>query len=146
MPICRECKSRISKFDKDVCPVCGCKNPLEGVSSDTIEITSQLDTSSIEFKEYKPCKRLVTFFLFLLIGWTGTPYFYMHYFKRGFIHLICNLIVAGLLICGFIFFIKLELWLNILIPILFIYILNTSFGLFFLLKNDLKDGRGEFLI
>lgn len=146
MPICRECKSRISKFDKDVCPICGCKNPLDGVSSETVEITSQLDTSSPEFKEYKPCKKLVIFFLFLLIGWTGAAYFYMHYFKKGLIHLICNLIIMGLLVCAFLFLIKLDLLLSILIPILVIYIFNVSFGLFFLLKNDLKDGRGEFLI
>ncbi len=146
MPICRECKSRISKFDKDVCPICGCKNPLEGVSSETVEITSQLDASSPEFKEYKPCKKVVVFFLFLLIGWTGTPYFYMHYLKKGLIYLFINLILATLLVCGFLFLIKLDVWLSILIPIVAIYIINVCFGLFFLFKNDLKDGKGEFLI
>ena len=51
MPTCRECHSRISKFDKDICPVCGAKNPLDGVTSDTIEITHEIDISNPEFQQ-----------------------------------------------------------------------------------------------
>ena len=43
MPNCRNCGARLSKFDTDLCPVCGIKNPLEGISSETVEITSQID-------------------------------------------------------------------------------------------------------
>ena len=45
MPSCRNCGARLSKFDSDICPVCGTKRPLEGVSSETVEITSQVDLS-----------------------------------------------------------------------------------------------------
>ena len=39
MPNCRNCGARITKFDKDICPVCGTKNPLQGVGSETMEVT-----------------------------------------------------------------------------------------------------------
>ena len=45
MPTCRNCGARLSKFDKDICPVCGTPDPLKGVTSETVEITSQVDLS-----------------------------------------------------------------------------------------------------
>ena len=47
MPSCRNCGARLSKFDSDICPVCGTKKPLEGVSTETIDITSQVDMSDL---------------------------------------------------------------------------------------------------
>ena len=32
MPYCKNCGARITKFEKDICPVCGQKKPLEGAS------------------------------------------------------------------------------------------------------------------
>ena len=51
MPYCKNCGSRITKFDNDICPICGAKNPLEGVTSDTVEITSELDIHDKENKK-----------------------------------------------------------------------------------------------
>ena len=48
MPNCRNCGARLSKFDTDLCPVCGIKNPLQGTSSETVEITSQIDLSEMK--------------------------------------------------------------------------------------------------
>ena len=57
MPSCRNCGARLSKFDKDICPVCGAKNPLEGVSSETIDITSQIDISGFSDGQKVVCRR-----------------------------------------------------------------------------------------
>ena len=57
MPNCRNCGARLSKFDTDLCPVCGIKNPLEGTSSETVEITSQIDLSKAQV--VKPSKSLL---------------------------------------------------------------------------------------
>ena len=75
MPICRHCGSRISKLDKDRCPICGEINPLEGVNSDTIEVTSDIDLSNPAFSDYKPKKRKVFLLLSCLIGYKGTAFF-----------------------------------------------------------------------
>ena len=79
MPKCKNCGARLSKLDNDICPVCGEKNPLLGVSSETVEITSQLDIQSDEFKDYHPKKRFVAFILSTCLGFTGAPFFYLHF-------------------------------------------------------------------
>ena len=62
MPYCKNCGARITKFDKDLCPVCGAKKPLEGAHSDTIEITTELNVHNKEArKEYEIHFRLNTF-------------------------------------------------------------------------------------
>ena len=63
MPNCRNCGTRLTKFEKDLCPICGCKNPLEGVSSETIEITSQIGGISEELKDYHQKSRSICFLL-----------------------------------------------------------------------------------
>lgn len=146
MPVCRNCHSRISKFDNDVCPVCGCKNPLEGVTSETIEITSKLDVNSPDYKDYHPKHRLTVFFLFFLIGFTGAPLFYLKKNKFALIWLISNIAFIAILGSILAFLTPLETYLGYLIVIAITYLVNLGFGLFYLIKKDLKDGRGEFLI
>ena len=29
MPKCKECGETITKFDKEICPYCGCKDPID---------------------------------------------------------------------------------------------------------------------
>ena len=60
MPNCRNCGSRLSKFDKDICPVCGFKHPLDGVSSETQEVTSEISFYKGELKTSKVRKRWLT--------------------------------------------------------------------------------------
>ena len=90
MPKCKNCGTRITRFDKDICPVCGEKNPLEGVSSETIEITSNLDLSEAELKEFKPATKFRAFLLFAFLGWTGAPLFYLNYYNQALIWLFLN--------------------------------------------------------
>ena len=67
MPKCKNCGTRLTKFDNEICPVCGVEHPLEGVSSETIEITSKLDIDKEEFKDYHPTKRINVFLFFFYI-------------------------------------------------------------------------------
>lgn len=145
MPVCKNCGARISKLNNDICPVCGTRNPLQGVSSETVEITSQLDANSLEYKNYRPISRMVAFILSALIGFSGAALFYMRYFKLAIIHLSINIILfVGMFLL--IFFVgQLSPFLSIFIPLAILYAINILLGLFILLKNDLKDGRGEFL-
>ena len=67
MPNCRNCGARLSKFDTDLCPVCGIKNPLEGTSSETVEITSQIDLSEMKEgqKVLRRRKKFIAYFFTL---------------------------------------------------------------------------------
>lgn len=146
MPNCRECGSRISKFDRDICPVCGCRFPLEGSNSETADITSQIDISSSEFKQYKPHKRMNAFLLSLFLGWSGASLFYLGYLKAAFMWLFVNLILIVGIGSLFAFILHFNVYVSFFaIAFVIVFILNAFFGLFFLFKNDLKDSKGEFL-
>lgn len=146
MPYCRNCGSRITKFDKDMCPVCGMKKPLEGVSSDTIEITSELDIHSKEGKkQYQAHFRLTTFILFSFLGWTGAGFFYLKFKKLGLFWLLGNLVVLLGLGILFVLLIGYKEVLGYFVSPALVYIVNIGVGIFFMAKKDLKDGNGEFI-
>ena len=146
MPNCRNCGARISKFDADICPVCGTKDPLKGVSSETIEITSQIDLSDFKEGQKVVRRRKVLLALFLAIGFTAAPFFYLKKKKFAVLWLILNLLFIGGIFAVFFAFIRLPLVVNIIIPIVCAYILNAIVGVTLYCLPDLKDGEGEFVV
>lgn len=146
MPNCRNCGARLSKFDSDICPVCGTSKPLEGVSSETIEITSQVDLSNFKAGQKIVRRRKIMLILFLLIGWTGAMFFYLKNKRNALLWLLINLGgIAGVSILMFTA-IKLNIGLSLLIGFGFAYLCNIILGLCFFAKKDLKDGEGEFVV
>lgn len=145
MPKCKYCGTRITRFDKDICPVCGEKNPLEGVSSETIEITSNLDLSEAELKEFKPATKFRAFLLFVFLGWTGAPLFYLNYYNQALIWLFLNLSFIGGIGSIFSFLTSLGAPWGYIVALSIVYVINIGAGLFAFFKHNLKDGRGEFL-
>ena len=146
MPYCRNCGSRITKFDKDMCPICGTKQPLQGVNSDTVEITTELKIHTVEGKkQYQAHFRLTTFLLFALIGWTGAGFFYLKFKKTGLIWLLSNLLVLGGLGALFVLLIGYKEVVGYLVSPAIVYVANIATGFFFLFKKDIKDGNGEFI-
>ncbi len=145
MPCCKNCGARLSKFDKDMCPICGCKNPLEGVNSETIDITKQINVDETILKTYHPCKRMTAFILSLLIGWTGAQFFYLKYSKIALIYLACHLVFLGGLITILLFAANAGLFLSFFLPFIIVYLLNLGVGVYFLIKTNFKDGCGELI-
>ena len=146
MPNCRNCGARLSKFDSDICPVCGTSKPLEGVSSETIEITSQVDLSGFKAGQKIVRRRKIMLILSLLIGWTGAMFFYLKNKRNALIWLLINLGgIAGVSVLMFTA-VKLNIGLSLLIGFGFAYLCNIILGLCFFAKKDLKDGEGEFVV
>ena len=146
MPYCKNCGARITKFEKDICPVCGQKHPLEGASSDTVEITTELNLHDKESREmYKAHFRSVTFALFSLIGFSGAGFFYLRFKKLGFIWLGANIVLAACFILLFGLSISYSSWITYVATIAILYLVNIGSGLYFLIKKDIKDGNGEFV-
>ncbi len=144
MPVCRYCGARIEKFNKDRCPVCGELEPLKGVTSDTVEITTEIDLTEELKKDYHP-KTKKKFFLFsALLGWTGIQFHYLRYFKVGLIWMAINLAILAGGFCAFYFGLG-NLLLGLLIPILLVYASNISLGVAVLKKTSIKDGNGNLL-
>ena len=146
MPYCKNCGSRITKFDKDICPVCGAVKPLEGSHSDTVEITSELDFHNKETRgEYEPHFKLNTFIYFTFLGWTGAGFFYLKFKKLGWVWLAANLVLLGGLTTIFIFTISPKSWITYVAPVAVIYLINIGIALYYLFKDNVRDGNGEFI-
>ena len=74
MPKCKNCGSRLTKFDKDVCPVCGTKNPLDGVTSDTVEMTSFINME--QNRDFRVKKKSTMLFYSFVAGFTVFTIFF----------------------------------------------------------------------
>ncbi|MBO6280653.1 MAG: TM2 domain-containing protein [Bacilli bacterium] len=144
MPICKKCHSRIDKFNKDRCPICGAENPFDGVSSDTIEITTNINTANVE-TEFNPKKKSILLALFISLGIFGIPFFYINKIKTGIIYALANISLLVALIVLLIFLSPLDHWVIILVSLLLFIFVNSLTGLYFYNKDNLKDGRGVFL-
>ncbi len=145
MPKCRNCGTRLSKLDNDICPVCGIDNPFQGVNSETIEITSQISSAKEEYDSYKPLYKIIAVLLFLLCGFTGAPLFYLKYNKQGIIWLFLNIVIFAIIFLLLYFVAKISLLFAILIPIFTIYGINILLAIALLLKKNIKANNGEFL-
>ena len=146
MPSCRNCGARLSKFDNDICPVCGTKNPLQGVSSETIEITSQVDLSGFKAAQKVVRRRKTMLLLSLVLGFTGASFFYIKKKVLGLVWLLCNVLVIAGIVLGLYLGVKLNIAVSIVIPVCAIYLANAIVGLAYFYKKDLKDGEGEFVV
>lgn len=146
MPNCRNCGARLTKFDSDLCPVCGIKNPLQGIDSETVEVTSQIDLSQMKEGQKVVRRRKSMIILFFALGFTGAPFFYIKKAVMGLIWLIANLVVLGGLFALFYFAIKVHIALAIIIPFVVVYGINAIVGSIYNFLPDLKDGEGEFIV
>jgi len=147
MPNCKNCGTRITRFDKDICPVCGYKKPLDGVESETIELTmADIDLSKENFKDYRPRKKSTFIVLWLLFGIFGIHLFYAKFIKYAFGWLGANLLIG----LGSFSMVNLlfgqELWISILIAVGVLYLFNfISFGVFMHKLSYSKDHDGNLL-
>ena len=143
MPICKNCGARIDKFNKDRCPVCGVENPFEGVSSETIEVTTSIDVDS---KDYHPRKKKYLLLFFALLGFFGVPYFYTYQKRLGVIYTVLNL--SGIALIGFLlsYYADLGYLVGYIIAVVIFLTLNLIVGLYYYFLPNLKDGRGDFIV
>ena len=146
MPTCRNCGARLSKFDKDICPVCGTPEPLKGVNSETVEITSQVDLSSFQEGQKVVRRRKNMLILFLTVGFAGLAFFYLKKKKEALLYLAINILLftSGFLLLHLLA--SLNIALSIILPIIAMYIMSAIFGLVYYYTPNLKDGEGEFVV
>ncbi len=145
MPVCKRCHSRIDRFNKDRCPICGIENPFEGVTSDTVEITTRIDAADIKV-DYHPRKKSTFLALFIFLGMFGVPFFYIYKKGLGLIYALVNMALLATTIVVLIFCTPIDNGVAIAIPIILFIFINALIGFYFFNKSNLKDGRGVFLI
>ena len=144
MPTCKNCHSRIDKFNKDRCPICGVERPFEGVSSDTVEITTNIDTANLDV-DYHPRKKKTLFLLFIGLAIFGVPFFYIYKKKVGFIYATINLVFLGADFALLLTLTSIHPALIITLTLLVVIIVNIAIGLYLYNIPNIKDGHGDFL-
>ena len=146
MPKCKYCGENITKFDKEICPFCGGKKPLEGVESYTVDITQTINTVDKKTVEnYKQHSKLVNSLLCMFLGIFGADSFYLGHFKLGISRLLVGLIYIISLFCILYFAVNLEILYSLLISIGSIFIVYFILGITGLFLNSRKDSNGAFL-
>lgn len=144
MPKCRYCHESISRLDKEICPFCGGKKPLEGIDDSTIDITKVFNLVELKENNLKPRSKKVAGILAMLLGVFGIDEIYISRPKRALIAIAITLLVIGGL--GTILFcFALKNVFGFLIPYFVIEIYYIFKGTYMLTSPTLKDGRGEFL-
>lgn len=144
MPKCRYCHESISRLDKDICPFCGGKKPLEGVDDSTIDITKVFDPTLLKQQKLEPRSKVCTGILSILLGIFGIDELYIYRFKRALITLVITLLFVGGL-GSILFFFALKNVFGFLIPYFVLEFYFIFKGIYIFVSPTIKDGRGEFL-
>ena len=145
MPVCKNCKKRIDRFNKDRCPICGVENPFEGMSSNTVEITTNIDADTVNV-DYHPRKKKKMLLFFCLIGITGIPFFYLHRKLLGVLQIIWSLAIAFSIAPTLAYLTPIYSFACGAIGLGAAYVVNIIIGLILFFTPNLKDGDGEFLL
>ncbi len=138
---CKNCGEKLTKFNKEICPYCGCQNPLsESVAeTDTTRAVSYVNEGEIKINQ----KSFKTFLLLTyFLGIFGIEYVYINKIKEFIFTLIANLAIY---ICVFFicFASKMDVWAIILVPFIVLYVLSIGYGLFLTFKKAVvKDNNG----
>lgn len=144
MARCKYCGAEISRLDKDNCPFCGGRKPLEGVDDSTQDMTTALEGLNISEDGYKTKSKIVAAILAFVLGVLGVHNYYLGKYKIGLITLLITVVsVAG--VGSILFFAALHNVLAYLIPYFVMEALMIGVGLSYLFRHDVSDANGEFL-
>ena len=144
MPKCRYCHEHISRLDKEYCPFCGGKKPLEGVDDSTIDITKVFNPVELKKQNLKPRSKVVTAILCFVLGIFGCDEMYISRPKRALITIVITLVMIGG-VGSLLFFLALHNAFGYLIPYFVLELYFVFKGIYILTSPTIKDGRGEFL-
>ena len=144
MPKCKNCGSEISRLDKDICPFCGTRKPLEGIDDSTQDMTKALETLQELGVEPKSKSKIISAVLAFVLGIFGAHCYYLGKYKIGLIILGISLATIGG-IGSILFFLVFHNALGYLIPFFLMEGIMIGVGLSYLLRHDITDANGEFL-
>ena len=142
---CKTCGATLSKLDKEICPFCGTRHPLEGMEDVTQDITKAFTPISKEYVQTKPKRKVVAMILSFFVGFLGVTSLYLG--KK--IQALVTFLISAVLIAGvgsILFFTgALSNALAFLIPYFVVEAISILGGLQIYFSNSITDARGEFL-
>ena len=144
MAKCKYCGSEISRLDKETCPFCGGKRPLEGIDNSTQDMTKALETLQEMGVEPKSKSKVIAAILAFLLGIFGVHNYYLGKYKIGLITLGISIVTIGGL-GSILTFLVMHNVFGYLIPYFVMEALMIAVGVSFLVRADISDANGEFL-
>ena len=144
MAKCKYCGSEISRLDKDLCPFCGGRKPLEGLDDSTEDMTKALEGLKDLDVTPKGKSKIVAALLAIFLGLVGGHAIYLGKYKIALFTFIISVITIG----GFgtiAFFTFLQNAFAYLIPFFVMEALMIITGIALLTRSDVSDVNGEFL-
>ncbi len=144
MPICKNCGSRITKFDKDICPICGERNPIDEGSDVTQDITGVIGKVGNDLNLSKMRKRKTMIILAYTLGFVGAPFFYIGYVKNALVWMLINLVLAVPAVLLPLLN-KHPLWVGFVIMAAVLVLSNIIIGTLMTIKHNFKDSYGELI-
>ena len=143
MPYCKNCHREISRFDSDICPYCGTRNPIDE-NYKTQDVTQHIDPVKGEYKLYRSKSRKTYGLLCTLLGYFGIHEFYLGFAKKAVWELVITLLLVGG-VGSLLYFLAWKNWMIYLFLFLAVWIFYAVLGLLYAKKDTLKDAKGEFL-
>lgn len=137
---CRHCGAKISRLNKDTCPLCGGRFPLEGMEDETRDLTQTLAT--IDVSDIKVHSRITAMLLAFFLGFFGINEFYLGYKRAGIVLISCSVVVITASVLLYLFLHHNVLFL--IIPLVLYELLLVIQGLSYL-RVGVKDASGELL-
>jgi len=143
MATCKNCHRTINRLDSDVCPYCGCENPIDSQYK-TMDFTSNLKQYGGADALYRSKKKAVYILLTFLLGYFGIHEFYILKPKKGIVEAVITVLFVAAVGTALFFLTPLK-GFGFLAAFGGIWLFYVILGLFLLNKTSLKDGKEEFL-
>jgi hypothetical protein len=146
MPKCKNCGENITKFDKEICPYCGCKHPLDEETAETCDVTQTIETMENTDPDisYEVHKKNTSAVLGVFLGIFGADAFYLGFKNEGILRCILSVLGIGIAFVLFYFAFKLSIGLSIGFACLAIYIITVIVGVVLVFTRK-KDKNGVYL-
>lgn len=142
---CKNCGANLTKFQKDLCPYCGCKNPIDNFKDGT-NTTQAIDQIEEFDKDFKIKSFKIYILLLSFLGIFGIDQFYISKIRDGLARLMINLCFFLILFLGIYLSNKELLLLSILLPLGILFLIYFIYGIvLFIIKKHPKDKNGVFL-
>lgn len=145
MPKCKYCHENITRFDKEICPFCGGKKPLEGIDDSTYDITQCIDIMKERGEmEFKQRSRVTNALLCMFLGMFGADAFYLGFTKIGIVRILINLVLIAAISLPLFFLTELS-YLSFAIGGGALFVLYFIFGIVNFFIKGKKDANGVFI-